>query len=251
MYEIDKKVFGAFVAQLRKEKGLTQKELAQALYISDKAVSKWETGVSIPDTALLVPLAECLEVSVTELLVSQRRDSISPMDRESVEDLVKTAISYGEDRPINRRLADGKWRILYLSSILTGGIGIFIQYLQGYFSPSATTLYPLSVIFGAYFCFWVQKKLPEYYDQNRIGSVQDGFFRMNIPGVAFNNSNWPYVILVGRIWSCVTAGLLPIVSAGIYSLFPDLWPVISPMVILAATLGGLFIPISWVARKYA
>lgn len=47
MHEIDKKQFGAFVAQLRKEKGYTQKELAQQLYLSDKAVSKWETGVSL------------------------------------------------------------------------------------------------------------------------------------------------------------------------------------------------------------
>ena len=46
MYEIDKSKFGAFVAQLRKEKGYTQKELAEKLFISDKAVSKWETGVS-------------------------------------------------------------------------------------------------------------------------------------------------------------------------------------------------------------
>ena len=46
MYEIDKSKFGAFVAQLRKEKGYTQKELAAKLFISDKAVSKWETGVS-------------------------------------------------------------------------------------------------------------------------------------------------------------------------------------------------------------
>ena len=58
MFEIDKQKFGVFVAMLRKEKGLTQKELAKLLYISDKAVSKWETGVSIPDTALLVPMAD-------------------------------------------------------------------------------------------------------------------------------------------------------------------------------------------------
>ena len=45
MYELDKEKFGAFVAQLRKEKGYTQKELAERLYISNKAVSKWETGV--------------------------------------------------------------------------------------------------------------------------------------------------------------------------------------------------------------
>ena len=46
MFEIDKAKFGAFVAQLRKEKGLMQKELAEKLYVSDKAVSKWERGVS-------------------------------------------------------------------------------------------------------------------------------------------------------------------------------------------------------------
>lgn len=46
MYNIDKKQFGAFVARLRKEKGFTQKDLASRLFVSDKAVSKWETGVS-------------------------------------------------------------------------------------------------------------------------------------------------------------------------------------------------------------
>ena len=47
MHDIDKVKFGAFVAQLRKEQGLTQKDLAEKLYISNKAVSKWETGVSL------------------------------------------------------------------------------------------------------------------------------------------------------------------------------------------------------------
>ena len=65
MYELDRKRFGAFVSRMRKEKGMTQKQLADQLHISDKAVSKWETGVSIPDTALLIPLAELLGVTVT------------------------------------------------------------------------------------------------------------------------------------------------------------------------------------------
>lgn len=57
MYELDKAAFGQFLAQLRREKGMTQKELAATLYVSDKAVSKWERGLSVPDISLLVPLA--------------------------------------------------------------------------------------------------------------------------------------------------------------------------------------------------
>jgi len=46
MFRIDNQKFGAFVAELRREKGMTQKELAERLFVSDKAVSKWERGVS-------------------------------------------------------------------------------------------------------------------------------------------------------------------------------------------------------------
>ncbi len=47
MYEIDKEAFGTFLAQLRKEKGMTQKDLAERIFVSDKAVSKWERGGSL------------------------------------------------------------------------------------------------------------------------------------------------------------------------------------------------------------
>ena len=58
MYEIDKAKFGSFLSALRKENGLTQKEVAQKVSVSDKAVSKWERGLSLPDITLLIPLAE-------------------------------------------------------------------------------------------------------------------------------------------------------------------------------------------------
>lgn len=77
MYQIDKEKFGTFLVQLRKEKSMTQKELAEQLYVSDKAVSKWERGLSLPDISLLQPMAEMLGVSVTELLSGRtiREDS--------------------------------------------------------------------------------------------------------------------------------------------------------------------------------
>lgn len=67
MYELNKAAFGSFLAQLRREKGMTQKELAGCLYVSDKAVSKWERGLSLPDISLLVPLAELLIVYILSL----------------------------------------------------------------------------------------------------------------------------------------------------------------------------------------
>ncbi len=67
--------FGAFVAQLRKEKGLTQKELADLLNITDKAVSKWETGKGFPDVKLLEPLAQALGVSLVELMQGRRQET--------------------------------------------------------------------------------------------------------------------------------------------------------------------------------
>ncbi len=52
------KNIGKFIAQLRKEKKMTQKELANQLHITDKAVSKWERGLSCPDILLLNPIAD-------------------------------------------------------------------------------------------------------------------------------------------------------------------------------------------------
>lgn len=63
---------GRFISELRKEKGLTQKELAEKLNVTDKAVSKWETGRSAPDISLLTSLSEALGVSVIEILNGER-----------------------------------------------------------------------------------------------------------------------------------------------------------------------------------
>lgn len=63
---------GVLIRQLRTESNLTQKELAQRLHVTDKAVSKWERGCSLPAVDLLKPLAQELNISVIELLDGQR-----------------------------------------------------------------------------------------------------------------------------------------------------------------------------------
>lgn len=65
---MDTNATGRFIAELRKQKGYTQKELAEKLMVTDKAISRWETGKGLPDTSLLKPLGDILGVSVSELL---------------------------------------------------------------------------------------------------------------------------------------------------------------------------------------
>ena len=55
---MDAKTTGRFIAELRKQKGYTQKELAEKIMVTDKAISRWETGKGLPDTSLLKPLGD-------------------------------------------------------------------------------------------------------------------------------------------------------------------------------------------------
>lgn len=65
---MDKKTIGNFIAILRKAKGMTQRELAELLNVSDKAVSRWERDESTPDITLIPVLADIFDVSCDELL---------------------------------------------------------------------------------------------------------------------------------------------------------------------------------------
>lgn len=72
---MDQQKTGEFIAQLRKEKGMTQRELAERLMISDRTISKWECGNGFPEISLMLPLCEILGVSVNELLSGKRLPS--------------------------------------------------------------------------------------------------------------------------------------------------------------------------------
>lgn len=65
---------GEFIAKCRKEKKLTQAQLAERLNITDRAVSKWETGKSMPDSSIMLELCEILGITVNELLSGEKAD---------------------------------------------------------------------------------------------------------------------------------------------------------------------------------
>lgn len=67
---------GETIASSRKEKGMTQNELAEKMNVTDKAVSKWERDLSCPDVNTISKLADILEVSVEELLKAKKKDNL-------------------------------------------------------------------------------------------------------------------------------------------------------------------------------
>ena len=120
MYELDKAAFGHFLAQLRREKGMTQKELAATLYVSDKAVSKWERGLSVPDISLLVPLAEQLNVTVAELLQGRWVEEERRFTREETEDLIRKALTFSAEPPERRQARTKKYLPVYIICCVLG-----------------------------------------------------------------------------------------------------------------------------------
>lgn len=256
MFEIDKKKFGEFLAERRKAKGYTQKELADKLYVSDKAVSKWERALSMPDISLLMPLAEILDVSVTELLEGRRLEDAPKLDAGQVESLVKKALSLSEDSPERKRERMkkhagifGGCTLLALLELLTG-LWILRRLGNAFFPVYLFVLEGLGFGFGVYFWFLAPRKLPDYYDENRISSVRDGLFSMNFPGLYFNNSNWMPIVKTLRVWS-VAAMLSAPVPCFICALASGAWWSFGVQnVLFFCFLLGMFVPVYIVGRKY-
>jgi transcriptional regulator with XRE-family HTH domain len=117
---MDNEKMGQFISEQRKSLQMTQRELAAKLNISDKAVSKWERGLSCPDISLLSPLSNILGVTTTELLNGERAGS----EAVNVETVVVNALEYGEKAgkrkiELNLNIIAAAYSVLLL-------IGIFV-----------------------------------------------------------------------------------------------------------------------------
>ena len=209
MYEIDNQKFGRFVAALRKEKGYTQKKLAEKLFLSDKAISKWERGLSLPDIALLEPLADILGVTVAELLKGERIHAA--LEPQEMDELLGKTIHLSDNQKHVHSGFHKMWYLFVLGfSILEFGILIWqdVNLIQ----KDIFVLEALFALFGAWFCLFAKEQLPTYYDENELHYVSDGVFRMNIPFIRIHNSNWPYIVKCCRYWMLGSMILFPVVS---------------------------------------
>ena len=116
VFNMNNESMANFICELRKSKNMTQKQLAEKLNITDKAVSKWERGLGYPDISILSPLAEVLGVTTNELLNGKRSIDLSLEANE----IVETTLQYANKVTLN------KMRTAKIIISLICFLGIFI-----------------------------------------------------------------------------------------------------------------------------
>ena len=104
---MDPKKTGIIILESRKKYNMTQKDLAERLYVSDKAVSKWERGLCFPDISVLIPLTEILNISLYDLLRGEK------VNKKEVEETLKDTINYS-----NCEIKRKKKKYITISSII-------------------------------------------------------------------------------------------------------------------------------------
>ena len=95
---------GALIAEVRREQNMTQKELAELLHVTDRAVSKWERGLSFPDVSLLEPLADALGLTLTELMDGERAQQPEEADERPLREVLALSKAALRSKAVKLRL---------------------------------------------------------------------------------------------------------------------------------------------------
>lgn len=160
---MDQISIGRFIADMRKRKNMTQRELADILLISDKTVSKWESGKGLPEVSLMRPLADALGVTVDELLAGEL------IAGESAN--VKPAAKSGKE-------SAGRYLAPLLTACVLLGILHEIVSQKGLIYSFIFALYPIAFLRAVYyikiFSHSGEDELVEFFDS--VALFRNGFF---------------------------------------------------------------------------
>lgn len=157
---MDQVKVGKFIAVLRKEQGMTQEALGRKLGVTNKTVSRWETGRYMPDIELLLPLGEVLDVSVNELLAGKRLSDEQfrkQADENLVEAVRESCFTVEERKKFFRK----KWRRDHLWLIL---VLMLVAALS--------TVYLIAHRMGTF--VWVVPMLIVFWENNSMMSYVEG-----------------------------------------------------------------------------
>lgn len=240
---MDKQKIGNFIKEARKAKGMTQKELADQLYISSKAISKWETGTNVPNVDMLIPLSKLLDVSVSEILQGKKIEECTPIQKENVEELVQKAITLKKGEEENK--TKKKQFFLLILAMVFSGVEIFVLSFRTGSWIDYLSLWIVAAVLGIYFTLFIKEVLPSYYDENKVNFYSDGMVRIHLFNISFNNRNWMMIISYIRYWSILCLVIAPFIEYCIFLFVPAFLRSIV-VVFFFASLSPLY----FLAKKY-
>jgi transcriptional regulator with XRE-family HTH domain len=192
---------GAFLKDLRKEKGITQEQLAEELGVSGRTISRWETGKNMPDISLLVEIAEFFDVSIPEIIKGERK---SENMKEETKEVVETMSDYAKAEKEQLIKSFRNMSIIGLVALLiymvmreTGVYdrNIFLQYTYGI---SESLIYVTVVMFPLYTTGLLSK------------------FRINRGNYKFSSVPWPVMKVLGFIVAFAVAALIKIAISKLF-----------------------------------
>lgn len=220
---MDLKKCGALIAQRRRELGLTQKDLANRLQITDKAISRWETGKGFPESSLLQPLAESLGLSITEIVNGER--TMPETAAKQADDALLTALAY------TKRMKDPVLGVILLT---VGALfALAPMYVVGVPTILLWGISALCLVWGVmqYWGNWPSRKVARWI---AVGLMTLALILQTVRGssvLCFAGPDYRYV----KYYSCFHFGML----LG-YAMFP---PVISAVMNVINVIMGLFMVI--------
>lgn len=121
---MDQMKIGSFLKELRKEKGITQEELAEKMNVARRTVSRWETGNNLPDLDILVELSDFYGVELRELLDGERTEK--KMDKELEETVLKVAEYSSEEKKTSTRIV----LIYFVIGIIALFINAIVNFME-------------------------------------------------------------------------------------------------------------------------
>lgn len=245
---LDAKKLGSFIAINRREVGLTQKQLADMLYVSAALVSKWERGIGVPNVTLLPAISKALNITVQELVACELTPGRASTPMEGAEQL-KPVMQQSRTIDANQKR---KVAVAFNSITIALALELAIAFYRGIQVADVWTAIAASFLMltiGAWFCFFSPSALPEYYDHNRLSYVAQGPFRLNLFGLRIHNGNWKPICEAGRI----AALALIVISIPIWTFINNaslLAPGITQTSFTLLILMGLFVPIYVAGKRY-
>ncbi len=163
---MDQIKIGKFIASCRKEQGMTQAVLAEKLGISDRAVSKWETGISMPDSGIMLELCDLLKINVNELL-SGEKIMAEFYDKRAEENLL--AMKRQIEEKNSQMLRTEYW--IALPAVLAGLVMVFVASFveMPIWLRIALTAFALVMIFAVAFIAVGIEQKAGYYECQKCG----------------------------------------------------------------------------------